>query len=73
VDTNFKVVWSVSCCKRDRTVLSVQLMFGMFFEVLSSKGRPYSSTDLARVSRQIIVIPLGVVRGILLLEIVTCC
>jgi hypothetical protein len=73
VGTNLEVVWSVSCCRRDHTVLSIQLMFGTFFKVLSSKGRSYSSTDLARVSRQIIVGLLGAVRGILLLEIVTCC
>jgi hypothetical protein len=30
----------------------VQLLFGMFFKVLSSKGGPYSCTDLARFSRQ---------------------
>jgi hypothetical protein len=44
-----------------------------FFKVLSSKGGLYSSTDLARVYRQIIVGLLAAVIGILLLEIITCC
>jgi hypothetical protein len=73
VGTNFEAVWSVSCYRRGHTVLSVQLMFGTFFEVLSIKGRSYNNTNFARVSRQIIVGLLGAVRGILLLEIVTCC
>jgi hypothetical protein len=72
VSKNFEAVWSVSCCRKDSTVLSVQLLFGTFFEVLSSKRRSYSGTDLARVSKQIIVGLLDAVSGILLLETVTC-
>jgi hypothetical protein len=71
VRTNFEVVWSVSCCRRDRIVFSIQLLFGMFFEVFSSKGRSYNKMNLAQVSRQIIVELLGVVRSIHLLENVT--
>jgi hypothetical protein len=70
VGMEIEVVWSVSCCRRCRTVMSVQLLFGTFFEVLSSKGGPYNSTDLAQISRQKVVGLLGAVRGILLLEIV---
>jgi hypothetical protein len=50
--------------------MSIQFLFGTFFKVLSKKEESYNNTDLARVSRQIIVGLLGAIRGILLLEIV---
>jgi hypothetical protein len=70
VGMKIEAVWSISCCRRGRTVLFVQLLFGMFFEVLSNKGGPYNSMDLAQISRQKGVGLLGAVSGFLLLEIV---
>jgi len=73
VGTNFKDFWSVSCCGKVVQEQTIQLLFGTNFEVFSNKVGLYNSMNLARVSRKIIVGLLGVVRGILLLEIVTCC
>jgi hypothetical protein len=65
-----EVVWSISCCKRGLIVMSVQLLFGTFFEVLSIKGGSYNIIDLAWISKQKGVGLLGVVSGFPLLEIV---
>jgi hypothetical protein len=66
VGHRIEVVWTVSCCNRSIQEMTIQLLFGMFFKVLSNKGSSYSSTNLARVSRYIIVGLLGVVNGFLL-------
>jgi hypothetical protein len=44
--TKIEVVWSISYCRRGRTVMFIQMLFGTFFEVFSIKGGSYNSMDL---------------------------
>jgi hypothetical protein len=51
VGMKIEAIWSISCCRRGHTIMSVQILFDTFFEVLSRKGGPYNSTDLTQISR----------------------